>query len=197
MNAIPTPSSADSLPSSSTETPQTLDSQITGTSGTTPDAVSKEVETWQKQDAQLIEVELGFTIPLLIQFPKSYWIWNYRGWILLQAIERLPLPVARKIWQEELGLVSKMLSKDRRNYHAWGYRRRVVAQLESPQLDGKSMVESEFEYTTKKIHEDLSNFSAWHSRSQLIPRLLNMRQADDDDRKRFIEGGRYSNVTIF
>ncbi|RBQ66518.1 hypothetical protein FVER14953_11391 [Fusarium verticillioides] len=76
-----------------------------------------------------------------------------------------------------------MLTKDRRNFHAWGYRRHVVAQLESSVLNGQSLVELEFEYTTKKIHEDLSNFSAWHNRSQLITRLLNERKADDASRK--------------
>lgn len=89
-----------------------------------------------------------------------------------------------------MGLASKMLSKDRRNFHAWGYRRHVVEQLESPELGGVSMVESEFEYTTKMIKTDLSNFSAWHNRSKLIPRLLDERNADDTTRETFLnEGG--------
>ncbi|KAK8149970.1 Rab geranylgeranyltransferase [Beauveria asiatica] len=41
-----------------------------------------------------------------------------------------------------------MLSRDQRNYHAWAYRRYVVSHLESSRLDGQSMVESEFAYTT-------------------------------------------------
>jgi geranylgeranyl transferase type-2 subunit alpha len=134
---------------------------------------------------------LGFTIPLLIQYPKCYWIWNYRQWTLLQAIERLPMAIARHIWEEELGLTSKMLTKDRRNFHAWGYRRHLVAQLESPQLGGTSMVESEFAYTTKMINVDLSNFSAWHNRSKLISRLLDERKADAAARQAFLEKGTY------
>lgn len=137
----------------------------------------------------MIRSELGFTVPLLIEFPKCYWIWNYRLWTLDRAIERLDVSIARRIWEEELGLVSKMLTKDRRNFHAWGYRRHVVAQLESPVLNGQSLVELEFEYTTKKIHEDLSNFSAWHNRSQLITRLLNERKADDASRKDLLDKG--------
>lgn len=83
-----------------------------------------------------------------------------------------------------------MLAKDQRNFHAWGYRRWVVSQLEGPELGGGSMVESEFQYTTDKIHANLSNFSAWHNRSQLILRLLSEREASDDERRKFLESGK-------
>jgi geranylgeranyl transferase type-2 subunit alpha len=139
------------------------------------------------RDTSVIQSELQFTIPLLLEFPKCYWIWNHRDYMLSLAISRLPVVVARQIWMAELGLVSKMLTKDRRNFHAWGYRRRVVTQLEAPELEGTSMVESEFAYTTKKIRDDLSNFSAWHNRSQLVLRLLDERGADDQARKRLLE----------
>ncbi|SPJ82186.1 related to geranylgeranyl transferase alpha chain [Fusarium torulosum] len=173
-----TASSAASLPSSSTETPPLPNPPTAGKTGTTTDGDA---------DAEVIRAELGFTVPLLLEFPKCYWIWNYRLWTLDRAIERLDISLARRIWEEELGLVSKMIIKDRRNFHAWGYRRHVVAQLESPVLNGQSLVEPEFEYTTTKISQDLSNFSAWHNRSQLIPRLLNEREADDKNRKAFLD----------
>ena len=80
-----------------------------------------------------------------------------------------------------------MLTKDRRNFHAWGYRRYVIANLESPALHGKSMAEDEFAYTKKMIEYDLSNFSAWHNRSQLILRVLDERAADDEARRKFLE----------
>ncbi|KAJ4269736.1 Rab geranylgeranyltransferase [Fusarium torreyae] len=173
-----TASSAVLSPSSSTETPPRPNPPTAGKTGTTTDSDA---------DAQVIRAELGFTVPLLMEFPKCYWIWNYRLWTLDRAIERLDVSLARRIWEEELGLVSKMLTRDRRNFHAWGYRRHVVAQLESPVLNGQSLVEPEFQYTTKKIHEDLSNFSAWHNRSQLITRLLDERKADDKSRKEFLD----------
>ncbi|KAH6969866.1 hypothetical protein DER45DRAFT_67585 [Fusarium avenaceum] len=173
-----TASSAASLPSSSTETPPPPNPPTAGKTGTTTDGDA---------DAEVIRAELGFTVPLLLEFPKCYWIWNYRLWTLDRAIERLDISLACRIWEEELRLVSKMLVKDRRNFHAWGYRRHVVAQLESPVLNGQSLVEPEFEYTTTKIRDDLSNFSAWHNRSQLIPRLLNEREADDENRKAFLD----------
>ena len=85
--------------------------------------------------------------------------------------------------------MSKMLTKDRRNFHAWVYRRHVVAALESRALEGRSMAEPEFEYTTRMIRVDLSNFSAWHNRTQLIPRLLEERGADDAARQKFLDDG--------
>ena len=49
------------------------------------------------------------------------------------------------------------------------------------------MVRSEFEYTTKMIGMNLSNFSAWHNRTQLIFRMLNEEQAGDEERKKMLD----------
>lgn len=143
----------------------------------------------QKNDLDVLTSELGFTVPLLMEFPKCYWIWKYRSWLLQEAIERLDSPVARRIWEEELGLDTKMLTRDRRNFHAWGYRRNVVKHLESATLKGKSMVESEYNFTDKMIRADLSNFSAWHSRSKLLPRLLDERGVNEESRREFFDEG--------
>ncbi|KAM3522509.1 hypothetical protein NHJ13051_005607 [Beauveria bassiana] len=76
-------------------------------------------------------------MPLLIKSPKCYWIWNYRWWILSQTIHRLSVQAACTIWEVELGPTSKMLDRDQRNFHAWGYRRSVVSMLESPRAPRK------------------------------------------------------------
>ncbi|PQE26414.1 geranylgeranyl transferase type-2 subunit alpha protein [Rutstroemia sp. NJR-2017a BBW] len=123
----------------------------------------------------------------MVGWPKCYWIWNYRLWLLKQANERLDAQVARRLWEHELVLVGKMLTRDSRNFHGWGYRRTVVSQLESPELNGSSMIESEFEYTTRMITRELKNFSAWHNRSKLIPRLLDERKATDAERRQFLD----------
>ncbi|KAI2777581.1 protein prenylyltransferase [Daldinia loculata] len=184
QNDTTNPSLDYSSHSSSDATPLHRDSLTTGKSGIIVDGKRREdVEA----DVNTLQSELAFTIPLLLEYPKCYWIWKYRKWLLEQAIVRLPAMAARSIWEAELALASKMLTKDRRNFHAWGYRRNVVAALESPSLDGKSMVEIEFAYTTRMINVDLSNFSAWHTRSQLILRLLDERGANEVERREFLE----------
>jgi geranylgeranyl transferase type-2 subunit alpha len=152
----------------------------------------------------LIRSDLAFLVPLLRKFPKCYWIWNYRTWLLEQSIRLLSRQASRQLWQEELALVGKMLALDNRNFHGWGYRRTVVAQLESqslslPQaLEGRtSMAEEEFAYTTRMIGTNLSNFSAWHHRTKLIPRLLNERGASGTARITFIEDGIFFSTSFF
>ncbi|KXJ87096.1 hypothetical protein Micbo1qcDRAFT_208493 [Microdochium bolleyi] len=170
------PPSVGSSSSSAAATQHDPASRTTGQNGTTAD-----------DDAAVLQTELAFTFPLLVEYPKCYWIWKFRGWILEEAIVRLPVPVARKIWETELGLTSKMLSRDRRNFHAWSYRREIVARLESTSLAGVSMAEQELDYTTRMIRVDLSNYSAWHGRSSLLLRVLDERKADDAARTKALE----------
>lgn len=96
--------------------------------------------------------------------------------------------------------MGKMLTHDSRNFHGWSYRRTVVEQLESDALATESqegegrisssgMVEEEYSYTTRMVRTSLSNFSAWHNRSKLIPRLLDERKADESARRKFLDDG--------
>jgi geranylgeranyl transferase type-2 subunit alpha len=140
----------------------------------------------QNDDSPALAVadELKFLVPLLMQYPKCYWIWNYRIWLLELAISRLEHQDALQIWRDELVLVGKMLVRDERNFHGWDYRRRIVSQIENLQgPEHPSLVESEFEYTTKMIRKALQNFSALHYRSKLIPRLLEERKASSAQRR--------------
>ena len=144
--------------------------------------------------ANLMSDDLAFLIPLLRKFPKCYWIWDYRLWLLQEATRLLPAPEARDFWQQELALAGKMLNLDSRNFHGWGYRRTVTQALESDAFQSKglttSMTRSEFEYTTKMIKSNLSNFSAWHSRSKLIIKLLSEADADHGTRLKFLDDGK-------
>ncbi|KAL8789051.1 MAG: hypothetical protein Q9195_007017 [Heterodermia aff. obscurata] len=139
----------------------------------------------------LISDDLSFLLPLLRQYPKCYWIWNYRSWLLNESTRLLPTSASQKLWYQELGLDSRMLSLDSRNFHGWGYRRNIVKALESKELGlqtkSATMTEPEFHYTTKMIESNLSNFSAWHHRSKLIPRLLDERKADHDARLKMLD----------
>ena len=161
-----------------------------------PDSSERSKEQDHDAIVNLISDDLAFLLPLLRKFPKCYWIWNYRLWLLEESTHLLPTAEARKFWQQELTLAGKMLSLDSRNFHGWGYRRTVVQALESTELSTQepinSMAEQEFEYTTQMINSNLSNFSAWHTRSKLIPRLLNERGADNEARRRFLDEGNHA-----
>jgi geranylgeranyl transferase type-2 subunit alpha len=137
--------------------------------------------------------ELKFLTSLMLKFPKCYWIWNYRLWVLDQATRLLTVEEARSIWSGELALVGKMLSRDGRNFHGWRYRRMVMTALESEQLSldssKSSLARQELEYTNQMIHTNLSNFSAWHNRSKLIIRILEEEQGDDSARQKFLDEG--------
>lgn len=154
-----------------------------------------------------LKEELTFLLPLLSSFPKCYWIWNHRQWTLQRATEILPDDKADIFWQEELGLVGLMLRRDVRNFHGWMYRRSVISSIESPRQknvssDGvenssprnTSLVEQEFAYTTKMVQGigGMSNYSAWHNRSKLIPRLLSERKCGRQERMDFLEDGLFS-----
>lgn len=145
---------------------------------------------WEESDTTnaQIRAELQFLVPLLIQFPKCYWIWNYRIWLLEEAKKFTQIEDATRFWKDELVLVSKMLTRDERNFHGWDYRRVVVSQIERLRgEEGGSMVRAEFDYTTKMIRKALHNFSALHYRSKLIPRLLAEAEASESERREMLE----------
>ncbi|EJP61344.1 geranylgeranyl transferase type-2 subunit alpha [Beauveria bassiana ARSEF 2860] len=58
--------------------------------------------------------------------------------------------------------------------------------LESPELHGKSLAQEEFAFTTGMIGRNLSNFSAWHHRSQLILRVVAEQNCNDEARAAFL-----------
>ena len=125
----------------------------------------------QELDTQFWNDELMFTMEQLKRFPKVYWIWNHRVWLL----QNYPVPGA-EIWKRELAIVNKMLQLDGRNYHGWHYRRIVVGHIEK--MTGEPMDEEEFQYVTQKINEDISNYSAWHQRALLLTRLVSRDDID-------------------
>ncbi|KAF2741048.1 geranylgeranyl transferase type 2 subunit alpha, partial [Polyplosphaeria fusca] len=160
-------------------------------SRTSPEAVQSTPPSSSSED--FVTDDLQLTFVLLRKYPKCYWIWNHRNWLLDKGESLLGAGMARKLWTGELQLIGKMLHADSRNFHAWSYRRIVVAQLERVQASeagddtAQSLAKSEFDYTTKMINTNLSNFSAWHNRSKLILRLLEEGGADSGTRRKILD----------
>lgn len=119
---------------------------------------------------------------MMREYPKCYWIWNHRRWCLEELGKD-----HKADWKYELGLVLKVLELDSRNFHGWHYRRYIVGSIEKEyselicEADGQTfelkLYLAEFVYATKKIEKNISNFSAWHNRSKLIPRIFQKLQS--------------------
>lgn len=89
-----------------------------------------------------------------------------RRWVM----QRAPLPP----WKEELENCNFFLKKDERNFHCWDYRRWVVKNSTHESAEAAA----EFAYTLSKISDQFSNYSAWHYRSTLLPKVC---PADGDE----------------
>ncbi|CAG8611943.1 6522_t:CDS:10 [Funneliformis mosseae] len=136
--------------------------------------ILKECSEQDKQ--QTLSTELGFLQELFQLNPKSYWIFNHRRWCL----EEIPNPD----WNMELKLIGKFLEMDARNFHAWDYRRYVTFQLSS--TTKTSLTQTEFDFTTTKINQNFSNYSAWHQRSKLMPRLIKEQNLDEQEKETLV-----------
>jgi len=125
------------------------------------------------------ENELQFTMEKLKRFPKVYWIWNHRIWVLNNYSQ-----ASTKIWIRELSIVDKLLSMDARNYHGWHYRRLIVKNLET--LKNQLMDKEELGYVTTVINKNISNYSAWHQRVQLITNLFKEHELNKKEMKKMV-----------
>lgn len=127
---------------------------------------------------EALEDDLKIVMSQLKRLPKCYWVWNHRIWCLNQL-----QTTNEANWDVELAIVSKLLEMDSRNFHGWQYRRFLVENIQKkaareyntqPNLEELVQLKiniKEFEYTTSKINKNISNFSAWHNRTKLIPKI--------------------------
>ncbi|EYC05497.1 hypothetical protein Y032_0081g1407 [Ancylostoma ceylanicum] len=115
-------------------------------------------ESCEKKLENLLSGELFLTQACLEANHKSYSAWFHRGW----ALQRLKNPDIKR----ELALCEKALKMDCRNFHTWDHRR-VVAKLANL---GQA---EELEFSNKLIGENFSNYSAWHYRAVLLPKIQN------------------------
>ncbi|KAJ3886600.1 rab-protein geranylgeranyltransferase [Lentinula edodes] len=142
-------------------------------------------ESTPEQIKDLLKDDLSLTMAALKIHPKVYWIWTHRGWCLNNvpsgpgvAGEGDPRGWEKDLWDQELFVVEKLLDADPRNFHAWSYRRVVLASLPVPKPET-----SELAYTTRKIESNFSNFSAWHQRSKVLSSLWSTGRLDQSKSK--------------
>ncbi|KAK7086553.1 hypothetical protein SK128_010526 [Halocaridina rubra] len=107
-------------------------------------------EAWTK----LLMGELTMVEHCLMKNPKSYGAWHHRCW----TMKTFPTPP----WAAELDLCNKYLKLDERNFHCWDYRRFITAGSEK-------RPEDELKISKELIERNMSNYSAWHYRSKLLP----------------------------
>ncbi|WVR06578.1 hypothetical protein IAU60_003610 [Kwoniella sp. DSM 27419] len=122
--------------------------------------------------------DLRLTTSYLLVHPKVYWIWNHRKWCL-ESVPAGPGESSKwreEFWKGELKLVEKMLDADARNFHAWDYRRYVLASLPV-----QRPLENELKYTQSKIEANFSNFSAWHCRTKTLSAIWDKEQSSEAD----------------
>jgi len=112
---------------------------------------------WVK-DLKLVAYGLGH------KNPKSYCLWHHRRWIVTQWIEGVAKASRNEILQQELGLCTTFLKADERNFHCWNYRRFIAEKT-------KLTPEVNFDFTTEKIQENFSNYSALHQRMLLFKQM--------------------------
>ncbi|TYZ61894.1 hypothetical protein PybrP1_006470 [[Pythium] brassicae (nom. inval.)] len=113
------------------------------------EAVSAAAADPQEELAALAQTELKLTLDALQRNPKSYSAWFQRQWVIDRGLGDL---------QKEIGLCDKLLELDERNFHCWNYRRHVC------KLAGVSR-EDALAFSTRKIEQNFSNYSALHHRS--------------------------------
>ncbi|GJP47594.1 hypothetical protein CLOM_g6775 [Closterium sp. NIES-68] len=134
----------------------------------------------EEAKGKLADEELRLIETALRTNPKCYGAWHHRKWLFaLSSTEPLPslgaslgpslLQVRINLRSEariarEQKLLKMMLSADDRNFHAWDYWRFISHLAHVP-------VTKDLAFTLERINANFSNYSAWHSRSKLLPKL--------------------------
>lgn len=104
------------------------------------------------------DAELSLTVDCIRKNPKSYGAWYHRQWVLMHFEADVP---------QEFNLCSQFLAIDERNFHCWNYRRWVADTFVQ---DDTARIQQELEFSTDKINQNFSNYSAFHHRSCYIKR---------------------------
>ena len=96
---------------------------------------------------------------------KNYQLWHHRE-IIISRVGLYGIP-------EEKEFLDKMMEQDAKNYHVWTYRQWLCRNI-------PAFCDGEIEVTTRLIHQDIYNNSAWNHRFFL--------SSDDDIERTFVKG---------
>ncbi|KAJ9441508.1 Geranylgeranyl transferase type-2 subunit alpha [Diplonema papillatum] len=122
---------------------------------------TREMVTWK-----WVERELAFNAQVIEKRDiKSYCTWHHRKWLLEKIGDAA---VLSQQLRTEKALAEQLLDAEDRNFHCWGYRAWVVAQLRNLGLytDGDEMA-----HARKRIEANFSNYSAYHARAKILGAL--------------------------
>lgn len=123
---------------------------------------------------ELWRQELDLTTRALKLHPKAYPAWQHRLWLFDNR--EISAKISKQMYataiNQERQLSSLMLSKDGRNFHGWAHRMRLraIIQARSPEKTTQ-LEEDELQFVEDKVNDDFANYSAWHHRSVLLPRI--------------------------
>ena len=107
----------------------------------------------------VVAEEFRLTADAILKNPKCYGAWHHRQWVA----ERFEYDSTA-----ELELCKDFLCADQRNFHCWIYRAFVVH-------DSDVSCEDELNFSTEKIMENFSNYSAFHYRSAYLLQMYPQR----------------------
>ncbi|KAG0561983.1 hypothetical protein KC19_9G108200 [Ceratodon purpureus] len=140
-------------------------------------------ETDEEARKGIAQRELDVVVRALRVNHKCYGAWYHRKWVIGLGLSSL---------DAELVLLKKLLRLDGRNFHGWDYRRFIVKTKGVPP-------EEAILFTTDKINENFSNYSAWHNRSALLSEIskkegteINRVQAMLEDEYDFVKNSFYT-----
>lgn len=146
-----------------------------------------------KEQLGMIAEELKFLVKAIMKSPKSYTLWFQRQWAIEKGLEFEAAVTQNNttsmILENELALCDKMLKMDERNFHCWNYRywvvdvyireiqKRLNAGEQKPEWSDiwqnnlLPLITKEIEIAYNLITKNFSNYSAWHYRAKLLPKV--------------------------
>ncbi|CAH2066826.1 unnamed protein product, partial [Iphiclides podalirius] len=131
----------------------------------------------KRQQCEFDKDLLELTGKVLMSNPDIYTLWNIRREILQQIKNINTEDDLTKVFDDELSMTEYCLKINPKSYCAW-HQREWMNEIFIPGTivefvvsQCKSSLQDEFDYTTEKLLDNFSNYSAWHYRSKMLLQL--------------------------